>query len=378
MDLSLTETQTMLQSVTKELMDQEVPKSRVLEIDDSESGFDALLWEKMCEMGLPGILISEEYGGSGNTLTDLGVVYEVLGYYACPSPHLSSAVLAAQVIALAGSEKQKQDLLPAIASGQQIFAFAFTEPDYGWGPESIQLMATREGDTFTLNGTKLFVPDANVADQIVVAVRTGQEENPGNGITLFVIPNTLSGINIRTQSGWIGPKVCEVNFENVTLNENNLIGNIGDAWPTIEQVLDKGTAVLAAFMAGGTQRVYDMARDYSQSRIAFGVPIGTFQRVQDHVIEALNAADAGKWSAFEALWKLDEGSPGASVAVSMAKSVASTGFPQACDLAHHVHGGIGTDLEYGLTQYTKRARTLQHYLGDAIYHKRRMAQLLIQ
>ena len=129
-------------------------------------------------------------------------------------------------------------------------------------------------------------------------------------------------------------------------------------------------------MAGATQMVYDMAREYSQTRIAFGVPIGTFQRVQDHVIDAVTYADAGKWSAYEALWQLDEGMPEARVSVSMAKSVASEGFPQACDLSHHVHGGIGTDLEYGLTQYTKRARTLQHYLGDAIYHKTRMARLM--
>ena len=140
--------------------------------------------------------------------------------------------------------------------------------------------------------------------------------------------------------------------------------------------MDKATAVLCVYMAGATQMVYDMAREYSQTRIAFGVPIGTFQRVQDHVIDAVTYADAGKWSAYEALWQLDEGMPEARVSVSMAKSVVSEGFPQACDLSHHVHGGIGTDLEYGLTQYTKRARTLQHYLGDAIYHKARMARLM--
>ena len=133
---------------------------------------------------------------------------------------------------------------------------------------------------------------------------------------------------------------------------------------------------MCAYMAGGTQKVFDMAREYSQTRIAFGVPIGTFQRVQDHVINILNEADAAKWSAFEALAQLDQGEPGASVSVSMAKAVVSVGFPKACDATHHVHAGIGTDLEFGLTQYTKRARTLQHYLGDAIYHKSRMARLL--
>ena len=129
-------------------------------------------------------------------------------------------------------------------------------------------------------------------------------------------------------------------------------------------------------MAGGAQRVYDMTREYSQTRIAFGVPIGTFQRVQDHVIDAVTDADSSKWTAFEALWKLDQGASDASLGVSTAKAVASQGFARACDAAHHVHAGIGADLEYGLTQYTKRARTLQHYLGDHTYHKARMAKMM--
>ena len=140
--------------------------------------------------------------------------------------------------------------------------------------------------------------------------------------------------------------------------------------------MDRATAVLCAFMAGGAQAVYDMTREYSQTRIAFGVPIGTFQRVQDHVIDALTDADSAKWTAFEALWQLDEDMDDAQVGVSTAKAVVSLGFPRACDAAHHVHAGIGADLEYGLTQYTKRARTLQHYLGDHVYHKARMAKLM--
>ena len=376
MDLSLSEIQTMLQSTTKELMEAEMPKSRVLEIDDSASGFDVDLWEKMCEIGLPGMVIPEEYGGSGNPFTDLGVVYETLGNYACPSPHLSSAVLSAHAILEAGDDSQKQDLLPAIASGQQIFAFAFTEPEYSWGSEAIQLQATPRNGNFVLTGTKLFIPDANVADRLVVVARTSSGDASDQGITLLVVDKNAPGLSVRVQTGWIGPKVCEVNFESVEVPASGVLGPVGGAWPAIEKTMDRATAVLSVYMAGGTQRVYDMAREYSQTRIAFGVPIGTFQRVQDHVIEALNAADAGKWSAYEALWKLDEGSPDAPVGISMAKAVVSVEFPKACDLSHHVHGGIGTDLEFGLTQYTKRARTLQHYLGDAIHHKKRMAQLM--
>ena len=376
MDLALTEMQTLIQNLAKEFMEGEMPKDKVLEIDDSPSGFSEEIWQKMCEVGWAGMTIPEEYGGSGNSFTDLGVLYEIMGFYACPSPHLSSSVICAQAILEAGSDDQKKALLPGIASGQQIFSFALTEPEYGWEPAQVQLQATPQGDGYALNGTKLFVPDANVADQLLVAGRTSQGGSPEDGISLFVVDTNSQGVAVRVQTGWIGPKVCEVNLDNVTVPQNAVVGAVGGAWPAIEKALDMGTAVLCAYMAGGTQKVHEMSLEYSQTRMAFGVPIGTFQRVQDHVIESLNQADAAKWATFEALSQVDEGSSEAPVSISMAKAITSVGFPLACDESHHVHAGIGTDLEYGLTQYTKRARTLQHYLGDAVHHKARMARLL--
>ena len=375
MDLTLNEIQTMLQTSAREFMDDQLPKTRVLEIDDSESGFDSDLWERMAELGWPSLAVPEEYGGLGQGWVDLGVVSEVMGYYACPSPLLSSAVLSAQAILAAGSEEQKRAMLPGIAAGQQIYTLAYTEPDYSWSPSAVQTRAAAvNGGGYTLNGTKLFIPDANVADRILVAARTA--EGAEDGLGLFAVDRASPGVSVRVMDGWIGPKACEVNFDNVAVSANDVIGDPAGAWSAVEAAMDRATAVLCAFMAGGTQAVYDMTREYSQSRIAFGVPIGTFQRVQDHVIDALTDADSAKWTAFEALWQLDEGMSDAQVGVSTAKAVASLGFPRACDAAHHVHAGIGADLEYGLTQYTKRARTLQHYLGDHVYHKARMARLM--
>ena len=227
-------------------------------------------------------------------------------------------MLAAHAILSAGSSAQKEAMLPAIASGQQIFAFAYTEPDYGWGPGVVQLPATKKDGAYVLNGAKLFIPDANVCDQMIVVARTS-EGTGEDGITMFVVDSNSPGVSVRVQTGWIGPKVCEVTFDNVEVPASNALGEIGGAWPAVEAARDRGTALISVFMAGGTQRVYDMAREYSQTRIAFGVPIGTFQRVQDHVIDALNDADSAKWSAFEALWQLDEGMDSAPVSVSMAK-----------------------------------------------------------
>ena len=376
MDLTLNEFQTMLQTSAREFMEDQVPRTRVLEIDDSESGFDPNLWEQMSELGWPSLTIPEEYGGLGQGWVDLGVVSEVMGYYACPSPLLSSAVLSAQAVLAAGSEEQKQAMLPGIATGQQIFALAYTEPEYSWSPGSVKLQAVESDGGYVLNGAKLFIPDANVADRILVVARTSSGGAHGDGLSLMAVNRTTPGVSVRVMDGWIGPKACEVNFDNVEVGAADVLGEPGSAWGAIEPAMDRATAVLCAFMAGGAQAVYDMTRAYSQTRIAFGVPIGTFQRVQDHVIDALTDADSAKWTAFEALWQLDEDMDDAPVGVSTAKAVVSLGFPRACDAAHHVHAGIGADLEYGLTQYTKRARTLQHYLGDHVYHKARMAKLM--
>ena len=181
---------------------------------------------------------------------------------------------------------------------------------------------------------------------------------------------------MRRQSGWLGEPVCEVGLDGVAVEGGALLGDGRDAWPSVERAVEKATALLCASMLGGAQRVAEMAIEYSKSRIAFGVPIGTFQRVQDLVIAALNDADAIRWSTYEALWKLDEGKVDASAAVSMAKAIASEGFPRACENSHYVHAGIGMDLDYGLTHHTKRSRFASLYLGGATHHKLRMARLL--
>ena len=376
MDLSLNESQVMLKTMATDFMTAELSKERVLEIDDSPTGFDPELWRRMCELGWAGMVIPEEYDGTGLSFTDLGVVYEVLGTYACSSPHLDSAVLSAHAILETGDDSQRKALLPAIAGGQQIISFAFTEPEYGWGPSAIQMQASRRNGNYVLNGAKLFIPWAHVADQILVVARTSEGTSPEQGISLFLVDQNARGVSIRLQSGWIGDKVCEVKFEGVEVPPAGVLGPIGEAWPAIERARDRATAVLCAYMAGGARRVYEMARDYSQTRIAFGVPIGTFQWVQTDVIDALTEADSATWTAYEALSRLDNGHAEAPLGVSMAKAVASIGFTKACDASHAVHAGIGVDLEFGLTHYTKRARTFQQYLGDAIYHRQRMAQLM--
>jgi len=376
MDLSLTEIQVMLQNAATEFLEAQLPKQRVREIDDSPTGYAEDLWRGMVDLGWAGMVIPEEYGGSGLGYTDLAVVYEKLGYFNYGGPLLDSTVQSANLILASGSDDQKKTLLPAIAEGQQIFTVAFTEPEYGWGPESVKMQATQRNGNYVLNGTKVFIPWAHIADQLLVVARTSQGSSADQGLSVFIVDRTSKGVSTRLHYGWIGDKLNEVTFDNVEVPAANLLGSADQAWSAIEDARDSATLALSMYMAGGAQGAYEMCRNYSQTRIAFGVPIGTFQRVQDHVIVALTEWEASKWTSFEAVWRKDSGHVDTKLGISMAKAVSSDGFSKACDASHHVHAGIGTDLDFGLTNYTVRARTFQQYLGDAIYHKKRMAQLM--
>ncbi len=391
MDLAYTETQRMLLDVARTFVANEVPKSRVLEIDDSPSGFSPDLWRQMTEIGLPGMAVAEAHGGSASTLMDYAVVFEALGEGASPSPLLANA-FAAYLLAELGADDA---LLRSIAAGQRLAVVALTEPDYGWESSNVGAVAELTNDGYALTGVKTFVPYAHVADELLIVANAPpiRHSREGGNLaaqsahpepvetsalaspTVFRVPAGAPGLTVRRQSGWLGEPVCEVNLAGVQVDRSAVVGN-GDAWPAIERAMDKAAALLCAYMLGGAQRVADMAIEYSKTRIAFGVPIGTFQRVQDLVVAALNDADAIRWSAYEALWKLDQAKPDAAVSVSMAKAIASESFPRACENSHYVHAGIGMDLDYGLTHHTKRSRFYGLYLGSPTHHKLRMARLL--
>jgi alkylation response protein AidB-like acyl-CoA dehydrogenase len=377
-DLGLTDAQEMLRNNAHRFLLDKCSREVVREIDESKSGFSASLWKDVSDMGWPSIVIDERYGGMGSSLTDAGVLFEEMGWACMPSPLLSSSVLCALAIQQGGSAAQKEQYLPLIADGNRIVAFAFAEPTYGWSPESITVRAAQRGDEYLLSGTKLFVPDAGIADSYLIVARTGSGGADGSGLTLFLADKGTPGIAIREISGWTGAKLYEITLEKVALPAAAIVGEVNHGYEVIAPVIDKGTSLLCAYMLGGLQQMGDMAIAYSQSRIAFGVPISTFQRVQDMIITIVNDTEAVRWTTYEALSAIDNGAPERDVAeaVSVAKIVASEGFTRGTENAHYVHGGVSVDMKYGLYLYTKQSRTLFSYLGDPAYHKKRVARIM--
>ena len=342
MDLSLTPEQEMLKAAASRLVSQEYPKETLLQIASPDETTPLEPWGRLASTGWLGILIPEQYGGEGGTFTDAGVLFEELGRGPVPGPHLTSAVLSALTILEGGTEEQKRDWLPRIASGEMRLVPAITERDYGWDERDVRLTAQVDGDGLRLNGSKAYVFDGETASHYLVAVRSEESEDVG----LVVVPANASGVRSRGLPGFAW-NLAEVRFDNAAADSTNVLGgtstlhspteggNTRGGWQAWQRAVAKAIPVIGAYQVGGCQAVYEVSVDYSRTRIQFGTPIGRFQRVQDQIIALVNHLDAARWTTYEALWKLDVGRDAAS-SISLAKAVASEGYYEACNYAHRV------------------------------------------
>jgi acyl-CoA dehydrogenase len=368
MDLSLDSTQQLIQESARDFVRNACGRDALVKLDRDPAAIPKELWGKLAELGWAGMAIPEAYGGTGNSLTDVAVLFEELGAGPVPGPLFSSGVLCARILVEAASEAQKKEWLPQVASGERVVALATTEARYGWSPETIALAPRKEGTGFVLTGTKVFVHDAAFATDLLVTVRAQA------GISLLRVDAKAPGVAIRPLEGFLAG-MSEVRFENVRVSAHDVVGREGGAWPAMEPALMAAVPVLCAYKVGGCRAVFDLSVDYSRERLQFQQPIGRFQRVQDHIIKIVNFLDAARWTTYEALWKLDT-SKDAAASVHVAKAVASESYMGACDFAHEVHAGIGVMREYGLTLHTKMSRSLYHCLGAPALHRRRLESAL--
>lgn len=371
MDLSLNETQLMLQKTVEDFIARDANRDKLIELQQTPRGYSDEIWRAASELGWVGMMIPEQYGGGGSDFSTTAVVYEALGKGPVPGPMFSSGILAGQVILQAGSEEQKKQFLPSIASGDIVATLAMTEPDYQWGPAGVRLRPTESGDQYVLNGTKLFVYDGHVADWLICAIRTG---DGADDISLLMVDTKAAGVTARKLDGFTTSE-SEITFNNVKVPKANLLGKVNGIKAALDRALMYATPILCAYKVGGAQGVCDMAVQYSRDRVQFGRPIGRFQFVQNHIVQLVNHLDAARWTMNEALWKLDTGQD-ARVGVHLAKTLASEGYRKACDYSHEVHAGTGIMRSYGLTLYTRQSRSLYAALGDPRYHRKQIANLI--
>lgn len=372
MDLSLTEQQEMIRAAADAFVRHEAPSHQITDWARQTVAFVPDLWNKAAGMGWLGMVTPPQYGGGGFSFTDAAVVFEQMGKGPLPGPFFNSGVLAPLMVMEAGNDGQKKQYLPALAQGTRIATLALSEPVHRYGPQYVKMAAERKNGDYVLNGTKLFVPDAEAADYLITAVRTSNGGDASQGITLLIVDKTTPGISVRRIDGFMA-SACEVEFQGVRVPGSQVLGSVGDGWGVIERTGIKAIPVMCAYQVGGCQDVFDFTAEYTRTRVVFSQPIGRFQRVQDHVIELSLHMDGARWTTNQALWAIDNNRPEAKGHVHLAKAVASEGYCRACDFSLEVHAGVGTDKAHPLYPHLIQSRTLYPYLGEPRYHKRKMA-----
>ena len=375
MDLGLNETQQMLKNSAREFLSQECPHTLVRAMEEDEKGYSPQLWQKMVDLGWTSLPFPEEYGGNGGNFLDLAVLLEETGRALLPGPFFSTVVLGGLTVLDAGSNVQKQDLLPRICQGQGFMTLALTEASATFEPWGVQLEAKQDGDDFVISGTKLFVPDAHVSDVMLLAARTSRTDDARTGITTFLVPTDSRGIKTTLLHTLASDKQCEVVFNGVKVPTNGRLGEMDGGWALLERALERAAAAKCMEMLGGAEAVLEMTVEYAKHRVQFGRPIGSFQAVQHHCADIATEVECSRHMAYQAAWRLAEGLP-AATEVSIAKAWVSEAYRRVCALALQCHGAIGFTKEHNLQLYTRRARAQEVAFGDANFHREVVAQAL--
>ena len=373
MDLSLTEEQELLQTSARDFLRQECPTTHVRAMEEDETGYSAELWKNITELGWAGLMYPEPYGGSGYTFIELCVLMEEFGRALLPSPFHSSVLSFGLPILFGGSEAQKQKYLPAISSGNLLGTLALTEPSASFEPSGVDVRAEARNDGFVINGTKLFVLNAHTADELLVAVRTNDAGGPEEGISLLLVPAATSGVSITPLSTIASDRQSEVEFQNVEVGADALLGNLNQGWPLIKKTLDHAMVAKCSEMVGIAQVAFEMSVDYAKNRVQFGRPIGSFQAIKHKCADMVIDVDGSRFITYRAAWCLAEGLD-ADKEVSMTKAWTSDACRRVCAQAHQVHGGIGFTKEYDLQLYFRRAKQGEVLYGDADIHREVVAQ----
>ena len=372
MNFGFTEEQELLRAEVRKFLDQNCPLEEVRKLCETPEGFSRSLWERMAELGWVGLTISEEGGGVGLGWVDLVVVLEEVGRSLFPSPLLST-VLAAKAVDLNGTEAQKSRWLPGLADGSWIGAVAITGDEGRLDAAGIALEGRPDGDVFTLDGEKLLVMDAQNADILVVAFRTGSGDED---LSLAVVERSAKGLDIephRTMD--LTRRMGRLHFDGVRVSADALLGSAGSAWAAIEHLQDCAAAAVCAEMVGAAEGALKLTTDFANQRVQFGQLIGRFQGVKHPLAEMFVDIESFKSLCYYAAWLLDERSPEAPLAVSRAKAYASESFARIGVDSVQLHGGVGYTWEYDIQLYLKRAKWARPAFGDAEHHYQRVAKL---
>jgi 3-oxocholest-4-en-26-oyl-CoA dehydrogenase beta subunit len=371
MKLTFTEEQEMLQSSVRKFFEKEVSAELVKDLQKSESdGHSKNLWNKIAQAGWLAVAIPEKYNGAGGTLVDLGIVYEEAGRVLLPTTFYSS-VFSSLLIEELGTEDQKATYLTSIAQGETIASIAYMEPQAINNVDCYTTVARKVNDKYYLSGVKSFVQNAHLADILIVIART-ENDNHKEGLTAFLVPRQATGVTIQPHQTFGKDKQSVVEFSEVEVGEENVLGISEGALQGLSLTVKKATALQTMEMVGGMQKVVKMTVDYVSERKQFGVPIGSFQAVQHHLANLATYRDGSQLLAYQAISLLADGKS-ADREVSIAKAYASESYKTITVMAHQLWGGMGYATESDLYLWSNRAKAAELSFGTRDYHMRQIA-----
>lgn len=375
MNMEFDEDQLLLQQTFRKFFEREVTPKLVKELQQPENtGHSITLWEKMTNLGLLGVHISEEYSGAGRTLLDLGILYEESGRVLVPTT-LYSTVYASLLICNLGTEEQKNTYLSGISSGKVVGTVAYMERDALRNPDCFTTVASKTKNKWYLSGEKIFVPNAHLADLLIVIART-EDEDGKEGLTAFLLPNNAEGLQIKQQKTFGKDRQCILEFSNIELEADQVLGGSSEgAKLGIALAMKQATALQCLEMVGGARKVIDMTVKYVSERHQFGVPIGSFQAVQHHLANMATAVDGSRLLSYQAVSLLSEGRS-AEDEVAMAKAYVSEAYKAVTVMAHQLWGGMGYVTESDLYLWSNRAKSTELSFGTRDLHLKQLANNL--
>jgi alkylation response protein AidB-like acyl-CoA dehydrogenase len=372
MDLGLSEEQELLKNAARDFLEKECPETLVREMEEDEKGYSPDLWKKMAEQGWQGLLIPEANGGAGFGYLDLIILIEEFGRALVPGPFISTQVGGVLPLLEGGTDQQKSYALPKIASGEAIWTLAYTEPSARFDTEGVALEVKEDGNDIVLNGTKLFIRDANVADYFTVVGRTPGTKGD-DGIVLVIVDAKNAGVSQTQLKTIAADKQAEVKFENVRVPKASIIPG-GAA--TLKKVQRKATIIECAYLVGLAQMDFEISVQYAKDRIQFGRPIGSFQAIQHKAADMVTDVDGARFIMYRAAWSVDQDESDADINVHMAKAWCSEATRRVVAHGQQIHGGIGFTKDYKVQLYFRRQKASELAWGDSDYHRELVASEL--
>ena len=370
----LTEEQQMLRDSAVSFASEKLPVSQLRALRTAGAGFDKGAWKEMVELGFAGVLIPEEFGGSGFGYVGLGQVLEAQGRTIAASPLLSTALIGASALILAGTQAQKEAWLPKIAGGETLTALAVDEGAHH-DPAHIKLRAKKSGAGFVLNGDKRYVVDGGHANLLIVAARTSGDAGDATGVTLFLVPADAKGVTVTALKTLDAHAAANIKFAGVEVGADAVLGAVDGGYGALEQVLDRARIGVAAEMLGAADAAFDMTSEYLKVRKQFGQLIGSFQSIQHRAAIMFTDLELTRSCVAAALDALDRNANNVSELASLAKARAAETLHLVSNETVQMHGGIGMTDVHDSGLYMKRARVLENLYGGESFHRDRYARI---